>query len=102
MNKIIGITIAQPGIHGYTPEMGQKKPDAKMEATRAYYGKHYFIDTPLTLKPGRGIDFRKVYTKNDFTPSHYYKVGWNSYMVTNAAFEKLKNQYSISMEFLLD
>ena len=34
--------------------MGQRKPEVKMEASLSYYGKHYFVDTPLELK-GRGI-----------------------------------------------
>ena len=69
-----------------------------MEASPSYYGGHYFIDTPLELK-GRGI-----------TPVDAHWVdgckkqleNWKCYRVTKRAFEKLKEQYSISMECCLD
>ena len=54
MGKIIYMEDRINGLHCYTPEMGQRKPEVKMEASLAYYGKHYFVDTPLELK-GRGI-----------------------------------------------
>lgn len=87
-----------PGAYCYTPEMGQQKPDCQMEASHSYYGGHYFIDTPLELK-GRGI-----------TPVDAHWVdgckkqleNWKCYRVTKRAFEKLKEQYSISMECCLD
>lgn len=91
----------QPGTYLYTPEMGQQKPDCQMEASRAYYGKHYFIDTPIEIK-GRGIKFIKKYTAKDFTNPNNKKVGWNEYQVTNLAYEKLKEQYTISMQVNLD
>ena len=91
----------QPGTYTYTPEMGQKKPVCQMEASRSYYGKHMYIDTPLELK-GRGITFLKKYESKELTAYGQYKVGWNHYQVTNRAFEKLKEQYTISMECLLD
>ena len=89
-----------PGVYCYTPEMGGQKPDCQMEASRGYYGKHWFIDTPLELK-GRGIEFIKKYQEKDFC-SKDHRVGWNEYRVTNRAFEKLKEKYSISQECLLD
>lgn len=90
----------KPGIYTYTPETGQKEPEGcQMEATRAYYGKHMYIDTPMTLK-GRGITFLKQYKPGDLYTSR--KDGWNHYQVTNLAFEKLKSQYAISMERCLD
>lgn len=89
-----------PGIYCYTPEMGGQKPDCQMEASRGYYGKHWFIDTPLELK-GRGIELIKKYQEKDFC-SKDHRVGWNEYRVTNRAFEKLKEKYSISQECLLD
>ncbi len=88
------------GVHSFTPEMGQRKVSAQIDASLSHYGNHYFLDTPLELK-GRGITFIKVYAAGDFIrPNH--KVGWNSYKVTTAVFEKLKSQYSISMERNLD
>ena len=89
-----------PGVYCYTPEMGGQKPDCQMEASRGYYGKHWFIDTPLELK-GRGIELIKKYQEKDFC-SKDHRVGWNEYRVTNRAFEKLKEKYSISQECLLD
>lgn len=88
------------GVYCYTPEMGGQKPDCQMEASRGYYGKHWFIDTPLELK-GRGIELIKKYQEKDFC-SKDHRVGWNEYRVTNRAFEKLKEKYSISQECLLD
>ena len=89
-----------PGVYCYTPEMGGQKPDCQMEASRGYYGKHWFIDTPLELK-GRGIELIKKYQEKDFC-SKDHRVGWNECRVTNRAFEKLKEKYSISQECLLD
>lgn len=89
-----------PGVYCYTPEMGGQKPDCQMEASRGYYGKHWFIDTPLELK-GRGIELIKKYQEKDFC-SKDHRVGWNEYRVTNRAFEKLKEKYSISQECLFD
>lgn len=79
-----------PGVYHYTPEMGQEKPEGcQMAATLAYYGKHVFIDTELEIK-GRGITLLE---QRDFL---------KRYQVTNLAFEKLKKQYTISMERCLD
>ncbi len=90
------------GVYTYTPEMGQQKPDGcQMEASRAYYGKHVYIDTPLALK-GRGITFLKTYDSDQLTESGKYKTGWNSYQVTNHAFDLLKAKYAISWESCLD
>ncbi len=89
-----------PGVYCYTPEMGGQKPDCQMEASRGYYGKHWFIDTPLELK-GRGIELIKKYQEKDFC-SKDHRVGWNEYRVTNRAFEKLQEQYTISQELFLD
>lgn len=91
-----------PGAYTYTPEMGQQKPEGcQMEARRAYYGNHVFIDTTLELK-GRGIQFLKTYSPNDLTRSGQYKSGWNSYQVTNRAYDLLKSQYAIAWESCLD
>lgn len=89
------------GVYSYTPEMGQQKPECQMEASLAYYGKHYFVDTPIELK-GRGITLLRQYEEKDFCTPGNHKVGWYEYRVTKKAFEKLKTEYSISMECLLD
>lgn len=77
------------GVHIHFPEMKERKVNAQIEASLSHYGKHYFIYTALELK-GRGIK-----------PSETSRP-LNSYKVTLAAFEKLKEQYSISMERYLD
>lgn len=79
------------GVYIYTTEMGQEKPEGcQIEAGLCYYGKHYWLRTSLELK-GRGI------TENE--PA---KNGLRNYTVTIRAFEKLKSQYTISMENHLD
>lgn len=90
----------KPGVYTYTPEIGEQKPEGyQMEASQAYYGKHMYIDTPITLK-GRGITFLKQYKPDDLYDSR--KDGWNHYKVTNLAFKKLKEKYAISIECFLD
>lgn len=89
------------GVYTYTPEMGQQKPDCQMEAQLLYYGKHYLVDSPIEIK-GRGITFVKKYAEKDFCKAGDHRVGWYEYQVTKLAFEKLKEQYSISMESHLD
>lgn len=88
------------GVHTYYPDMGDRRINAQLEARLSYNGSHYFVDSPHELK-GRGITFIKTYTADHFIrPSRL--IGWHSYKVTQAAFEKLKQEYSISMERLLD
>lgn len=77
------------GVTVYCPEMGQKKPLADIEAKISYAGK-WRIKSKLELK-GRGIKF------HDHDDN-----GLKIYYATERAFEKLENQYSISMESLLD
>lgn len=89
----------KPGAYTYTPEMGQKKPEGcQMEASRAYYGKHYFVDTPLELK-GRGITEIEAHWG---AGCRKQIENWKTYRVTKNAFEKLKTQYTISMKCCLD
>lgn len=85
----------------YCPEMGEQKPACQIEAHRSYYGKHFHISTPLELK-GRGITFDGILEAKNLTASGQYKAGWREYTVTERAFEKLQEQYSISQENLLD
>jgi len=89
------------GEHAYTPEMGQRKPNCQMRSQMCHYGNHYYIDTPLELK-GRGIKHLKTLISDHLTASGQYMVGWHSYKVTTAAYDKLKTQYSISSERNLD
>lgn len=82
--------VEKPGVYNYTPEMSEQKPKGvQIEARRAYYGNHWFLDTTLELK-GRGITLEK--SEN----------GVNKYQVTNRAFDLLKEKYSISHECFLD
>lgn len=79
-----------PGLHSYTPELGQKRPDAQIDASLGHYGGHYFLWTELELK-GRGI--------TDITEDHHNR---KRYKVTRKAFEKLEESYSIAMASYLD
>ena len=98
MANVIYLQDYLPGVHCYTPEMGERKPVTKMEARLSHDGRHYFVDTPLELK-GRGILENSV-TWVDGCRKQLEN--WRSYRVTLAAFAKLEKQYSISMECLLD
>ncbi|GCA68074.1 hypothetical protein KGMB01110_25100 [Mediterraneibacter butyricigenes] len=91
----------KPGLYCYTPEMGEQKPKCQIEAERSYYGRHYHINTPLQLK-GRGITFDRVLESKNLSKSAQYRLGWREYTVTERAFEKLQEQYTISQELLLD
>lgn len=91
----------KPGLYCYTPEMGEQKPKCQIEAERSYYGSHYHISTPLQLK-GRGITFDRVLESKNLSKSAQYRLGWREYTVTERAFEKLQEQYTISQELLLD
>lgn len=91
----------KPGLYCYTPEMGEQKPKCQIEAERSYYGGHYHINTPLELK-GRGIKKDGVKEAKNLRPNYQYMAGWFEYTVTERAFEKLQEQYTISQELLLD
>lgn len=84
------------GIKGYTPEMGQKKPNCQMEAMLCHDGRHYFIWSRFTLK-GRGI--RPIEQTDEEKKE---RPGIERYYVTDRAIDILKKQYSIAMEFNLD
>lgn len=89
--------VTGPGLYIYCPEMGEARPECQMIARMSYSGSHYFIDTPLTLK-GQGIKFLEVRESKNLTASGQFLVGWNRYKVTERAFKKLQEQYSISLE----
>ena len=98
MEKVLYLDDYRAGVHSYYPELGERKPEVKMEASLGYYGAHYYVDTPLDLK-GRGITLLDA----SWVPGCQKEVeGWKSYRVTKKAFEKLKAQYPIAMERLLD
>lgn len=92
MAKVLNFPVdrIRKGVHSYYPEMRERKVEAQIEASMSHSGKHYYLYTRLELK-GRGI-----------TPSETSRVGINCYKVTCNAFELIKQQYSISMERLLD
>ena len=80
----------RPGVYSYCYEMQKAPIGCDFKADLAYYGKHYFLRPlcdGLPILRGRGIS---------------YDEASNSYMVTLRAFEKLKQQYRISMETCLD
>lgn len=80
----------EKGIHTHYPEMGERKVYSQIEARLSHSGSHYFLYTKLELK-GRGI-----------MKSETGRLGVNCYKVTWAEFDKLKQEYSISMERYLD
>ena len=96
--KIIYLEDRINGLHCYTPEMGQRKPDVKLEARLSHYGNYYIVDTPLELN-GRGITKQEVCW---VAGCKQQIENWLSYRVTEKAFEKLQAQYPISMECVLD
>lgn len=93
--------VTGPGLYIYCPEMGESRPECQIMAKMGHYGTHYYIDTPLTLK-GRGITFMEMRESKNLTASGQFLAGWNRYRVTERAFQRLQEQYSISMESLLD
>lgn len=103
MSKVINFPADRiaKGVHSFTPEMGQRKPNCQMEMSIGHYG-NYYIKTPLELK-GRGIKFLETFTASQLVGGASSRlVGWNKYKVTDRAFEKLEQQYSISNESNLD
>lgn len=88
MTKVIYLQERKPGLHCYTPEMGQRTPNIEMTANIGFYG-DYYINTGRELK-GRGIRYIDSFN------------GKNRYKVTKLAFNKLKEQYPIKMECFLD
>lgn len=51
---------------------------------------------------GRGIKKDGVKEAKNLRPNYQYMDGWFEYTVTERAFEKLQEQYTISQELLLD
>lgn len=88
-------------VNGFYPEMGDQRPDGEIEASLSHYGKHYFLRTRLTLT-GRGVRFRGTIKEGQVCgPRAAQLVGLNEYEVTIAAFEKISQSHSITMEMLL-
>lgn len=80
----------RPGVYSYCYEMQKAPIGCDFSADLSYYGKHYFLKPlhdGLPILRGRGIS---------------YDEQRNTYMVTLRAFEKLKEQYRISLETCLD
>lgn len=86
-----------PGCYHYTPEMGEAKPAAEIEARLSHYGQHYFLRTPLTLRESAGCKLIDTYN-----PISRPAETWHRYRVTIREFEKIKNRHSVSFESLLD
>lgn len=93
--------VTGPGLYIWCPEMGEGQPECQIRARIGHYGTHYYLDTPLDLK-GRGITFMEKHEAKNLTASGQFMVGWNRYKVTERAFKKLQEQYSISMESNFD
>lgn len=79
-----------PGEYAYCYEMQQAPTGCDFSAELAYYGKHYFLRPLRDGLPrlrGRGIT---------------YDEQRNTYTVTCRAYDKLKQQYRMSLETCLD
>ena len=87
-------------LKSYHPEMGEEKPEAEIEASLCYYGKHWFLRTPLTLN-GRGIALRNTLTANQLAPQGQRLVGWNEYRVTERDFNALCEEYDVVTQMTL-
>lgn len=90
--------VYEPGVYRYTPEMGEEKPNCQIEASLSYYGKHYFVNTPLELK-GRGITEVEAHWVEGCQKAIE---NWKCYKLTKLAFKKLTEKYPVSMECCLD
>lgn len=80
----------KPGEYAYCYEMQQAPIGCDFSADLSYYGKHYFLRPlrgGLPQLKGRGIT---------------YDERRNTYTVTLRAYDKLKEQYRISLETCLD
>jgi len=75
-------------VKNYCPEMGEKRLKGQIKMSIGHYG-GYYLETKLELK-GRGI---KLVESND---------GFNFYRSTDLAFEKIKQQYEVVHEVMLD
>lgn len=80
-------------VNRYYPEMGDEKPDCQIEARLSYYYKnHYILYTHIELS-GQGIRFDG---NRNADPNDKKK-----YIVTQKAFNRIQESYSVSMECLL-
>lgn len=84
----------------YYPEMGQAKPEADIEAQLSHYGKHWYLSSKVELR-GRGVNFIRTLTATDFVDPNNRRIGWHEYKVTEAAFERICKEHSVSSEILL-
>lgn len=87
------------GMHAIYPEMGERSVKAELEAD--LIGKYYYVNSPVKLKPMRGIKFLYILS-GTHAPLDERQTGWYSYQVTTKAMEKLKESYSIARKVLLD
>nr|WP_294529221.1 hypothetical protein [uncultured Rhodopila sp.] len=91
-------TTQTAGLIGYYPEMGEARPETKIEARLAHYGKHYFLTSSVQLS-GRGVEFLKTIKPGDMTNSR--RDGWHEYKVTLKAFDAICKAHAVACEILL-
>jgi hypothetical protein len=101
LNERATMNTTTTGLAYYYPEMGEAKPDAKIEASLAHYGKHYFLKSEVELT-GRGVEFLGTLKASDLVPAAQHKAGWHQYKVTMRAFDKICREHRASCELLLD
>lgn len=88
----------KPGLKGYYPEMGDKRPVTKIEARLAHYGKHYYVYSSIPIS-GRGIEFISTVKPGDMANSR--RDGWGYYKVTLKAFDAICAAHPVACEILL-
>lgn len=85
----------------YYPELGEKRPEAQIEARHGHYGKHWLLRTNLDLN-GRGIELLGVDGPDDVCgPRAAELIGTRRYRVTEKAFAAIEAKYTVSIELLL-
>ena len=84
----------------YYPEMGEKRPEAEIEA-RLSGSDHWVLTTDLDLA-GRGVKLVEILDrKNLCGPRVEFLHGKKRYRVTENAFRKIEAKHTISCENLL-
>lgn len=86
------------GLMGYYPEMGEAKPQAKIEAQLGHYGRHYYVYSAVPLA-GRGVELLSIVKPGDMTNSR--RDGWGYYKVTVRALEVICKAHAVSYEMML-
>ena len=94
--------VESAGVYSYTPEMGQAETGVPDGGTAFLLWQALFCGHAAQAERQGDHPGKSSMRKRDFCAPGNHRVGWYEYRVTKNAFAKLKEQYSISMERLLD